>query len=170
MTTWGKRGSTPVIKSAGGWKTRTLLGMILYKTKNRSADNYLWIKKKAVRKEDVLKMLVDLKKKHKYQKFILLWDGLAAHRAKIVKEFIESNKKWLAVYRFPAYAPELNPEEYQWSSLKRKDLGNYLPKDMPALEKKVRNGCRRMKRNQELLKGFLKKSRLWSAKELGEEQ
>ena len=170
MKTWGKKGHTPVIKSAGGWKTRTLMGMILYTPRTKTADNYLWIKKKAVKKEDILSMLRDLKKKHQHEKFILLLDGLAAHWARIVKDFVEGNKYWLSAYRFPAYAPELNPQEYQWSSLKRKDLGNYCPPTMEALEKKVRQGCNRMKKNQKLLKGFLKKSGLWSVEELGEEQ
>jgi transposase len=146
------------------------MGMILFNSENKKADNYIWIKKKAVKKEDILKMLVDLKKKHHHEKFILLLDGLAAHWAKIVRDFTQQNRQWLTVYRFPSYAPELNPQEYEWSSLKRKDLGNYSPPTMEDLEKKVHKGHRRMRRNQTLLKGFLKKSGLWSVKELGEEQ
>ena len=170
MKTWGEVGHTPIIKSASGWKNRTLLGMILFNSKNKWVDNYVWIKKTSAKKEDILKMLNDLKKRHDSEQFILLWDGLSTHKAKIVKDFIETNKKWLTVHRFPAYSPELNPQEYEWSSLKRKDLGNFLPKDMLALERKVRCGCNRMKRNQTILKGFLKKSGLWSVKELGEGQ
>lgn len=170
VKTWGKKGITPVIKSAGGWKNRTLMGMILFNTKNKETDNYIWIKKKSVKKEDILKMLQDLKKKQRGKYTILLWDGLAAHRAKIVQQFIQENLSWLEVHRFPAYAPELNPQEYEWSSLKRKDLGNYCPPTMEALEQKARRGLKRIKNDQNLLKGFLKKSGLFEGKELGEGQ
>lgn len=171
-TTWGKRGKTPRISSAGGWKTRSLMGMILFSGHRKQTGNYVWIKRSSVKKEDILSMLSDIKKKHggTDTPFILLWDGLAAHKANVVQEFIVANSSWLSVHRFPAYAPELNPQEYQWSSLKRKDLGNYCPETMDDLERKARNGIRRMKNDSELLKGFLKKSGLWGVKELGEEQ
>ncbi|MBI5400831.1 MAG: hypothetical protein HZB12_01815 [Candidatus Yonathbacteria bacterium] len=88
----------------------------------------------------------------------------------MVREFVAANSIWLSVHRFPAYAPELNPQEYQCSSLKRKDLGNYCPETMDDLERKARNGIRRMRKDETLLKGFLKRSGLWGAKELGEGQ
>ena len=144
--------------------------MILFTLHTKKADNYFWVRKKSVKKEDILKMLKDLKSKYKYKKLVILWDGLATHKALVVKDFIEQNKKWLTVHRFPAYAPELNPQEYQWSSLKRKHLGNYCPKTMEHLERKTRNGLQKMKKNKSLLKGFLRKSGLWSIKELGEGQ
>ena len=83
---------------------------------------------------------------------------------------IKQQVYWLSVHRFPAYAPELNPQEYQWSSLKRKDLGNYCPKHMTTLAQKVRRGIARTRKEPKTLKGFLKKSGLWNGKELGESQ
>jgi len=144
--------------------------MILFTPRTKKTDNYVWIKKSTVKKEDILKMLEDLQKIYKRKKLIILWDGLAAHKALIVKDFIIKNASWLAVERFPAYAPELNPQEYQWSSLKRKYLGNYCPPTMEHLERKTRSGINKMKKDSKLLKGFLKKSELWSVKELGEGQ
>ncbi|MEU7688807.1 transposase [Streptomyces spectabilis] len=38
---------------------------------------------------------------------------------------------WLALERLPAYAPELNPVELLWSSLKKRELPN-LAGDRPA--------------------------------------
>ena len=168
--TWGKKGHTPCIASRGGWKTRSLMGMILFTPHRKKTDNYVWIKKSTVNKEDILKMLQELKKIYRRKKLIILWDGLAAHKALIVKDFINENISWLTVHRFPAYAPELNPQEYQWSSLKRKYLGNYCPPTMKHLERKARNGINKMKKDSKLLKGFLKKSGLWLVKELGEGQ
>lgn len=144
--------------------------MTTYAPCKKKADALVWMQKKSVKKEAILRLLADLKKKYrrKNHPFILLWDGLPAHKAKAVQEFIAKNKDWLTVHRFPAYAPELNPQEYQWSSLKRKTLGNYCPPTMSALSQKARRGIQNMK-NGMTLKGFLKKSGLWTGKELGED-
>ena len=146
--------------------------MILFTPHQKQTDNYVWIRKSSVKKEDILAVLSDIKRKQGEDNatLILLWDGLAAHKAKVVQAFVVANRNWLTVHRFPAYAPELNPQEYQWSSLKRKDLGNYCPETMDDLERRARNGIRRMRKDGALLKGFLKKSGLWRAKELGEGQ
>ena len=51
-------------------------------------------------------------------KLILVWDGLPAHRSKLVKEYLETVGDRVLVERLPAYAPELNPVEYIWAYLK----------------------------------------------------
>ena len=144
--------------------------MIVYAPQANTTDNLAWVRRSSITKESIVHILADIKRKYGHGRFILLWDGLPVHRAKLVKKVIEENKSWLSVHRFPAYAPELNPQEGQWSSLKRKDLGNYCPPTMKALAAKVRRGIRRMRRNDILLKGFLLNSGLWSVKELCEGQ
>jgi transposase len=145
--------------------------MITWNSRVRITGNLAWVKHGSVNTETILGVLEDMKKKYEHNcQFILIWDGLPPHRSKAVKDMIETNKSWLTVVRFPAYAPELNPQEYQWSALKRKDLGNYCPPTMKDLAAKVRNGLQRMKRSKSILKGFLVKSGLWCSKELGEGQ
>ena len=166
------KGVTPITVSAGGWKHLTLLGMITWDSKVKTTGNLAWVKHGSVNTETILGILEDMKKKyeHSTSHFILVWDGLPPYRSKAVKDMIEANKNWLSVHRFPAYAPELNPQEYQWSPLKRKDLGNYCPPTMKDLALKVKKGLGRMKRSKSILKGFLVKSGLWLGKELGEGQ
>lgn len=146
--------------------------MTTYTPWKKRVDTLLWIQKRSVKKETILHVLSDMKKKYASSghPFILLWDGLPAHKAIVVQTFILQNKYWLTAYRFPAYAPELNPQEYQWSSLKRKTLGNYCPITMRTLAQNARRGIQRMRKESSTLTGFLKKSGLWSGKELGEGQ
>jgi DDE superfamily endonuclease len=47
----------------------------------------------------------------------LLWDGSPIHRRDDVKGFLKRHPR-LQVHRFPAYAPELNPDEFVWTKLK----------------------------------------------------
>ena len=92
---------------------------------------------------------------------MLFWDGLPAHRARIISDYVQSEKKWLRPVRFPAYAPELNPVEYLWASMKKKDLAHFPVKGLPAIKKAIRRSKLRMARNTNILRGFLKASKLF---------
>jgi DDE superfamily endonuclease len=46
------------------------------------------------------------------------WDGLPAHRSKLMHTWLRRQRSWLVVEPLPAYAPELNPVEPLWASLK----------------------------------------------------
>lgn len=168
VRTWGKKGQTPLIRSHGGWKRVTAAGMICFNTKTRRVASLAWLSKRGMRKERLRMILFDLKRRFKKRRLTLLWDGLPAHQANIVKRFIGENASWLSVYRFPAYAPELNPQEYVWSAVKRKDMGNYCPRTGSSLRAKVYRTLRRRKNASSFLRGCLRASGLFSVKELGE--
>jgi transposase len=109
----------------------------------------------------IIKYLKELKKHLKGRRLLLFWDGLPAHRAKIVQQFLKTQTSWLKVARLPAYAPELNPPEYLWSAMKAKDVGNLRPEGLSAVSRAVRKGCRRIRKQPNLLMGFLKASELF---------
>jgi hypothetical protein len=52
------------------------------------------------------------------QKATLLWDGLPAHRSHATGAWLRRQRSWLVVEPLPAYAPESNPVEPLWASLK----------------------------------------------------
>ena len=114
----------------------------------------------SVKSEDIIAYLKELKKHAGRRKLLLFWDGLPAHRSKLVKEYLKYQANWLKIERFPAYSPELNPVEYCWSSFKNKDLCNLEPDGHFGLKRAIRRGCRRIKNNRQLLKGFIKASGL----------
>ena len=39
----------------------------------------------------------------------IVWDAIAIHRSRLVKDFLATEEDRLRVERLPAYAPELNP-------------------------------------------------------------
>ncbi len=51
------------------------------------------------------------------ERVVLVWDGLAAHRSRAMRAW-SADQDWLTLERLPAYAPELNPVELLWSSIK----------------------------------------------------
>lgn len=168
VRTWGLRGQTPVIRSRGGWKRITVAGMVALSTRTMRIRSLAWISKRSMRKEKVLAILRDLKERYRKGHLVLLWDGLPAHKANIVKCFVEENAQWLTVIRFPAYAPELNPQEYVWSGTKRSDVGNTCFSSLTELRGKVYRSLKKRSRNAPFLRGCLKASGLFNARELGE--
>lgn len=159
--TWSKRGVTPIIASSGGWKSRTVIGALLARPNGAYARMVFSVLSHTVRADDVINYFELLKKRLRGRTLFLLLDGLPAHRAKKTQEWINRNKSWFTAYRFPAYAPELNPIEYVWSSSKNKDLANVCPKDMGELEKRIKKSMKRINGSGAVLRGCLRASKLF---------
>lgn len=109
---------------------------------------------------DVIQTVKELRR-HVRETLVLVWDGLSAHLSKDTKTFLQTQKHWLTVYRFPSYAPELNPVEYLWSSGKGSDLANLYVETVDDLDFHIRSYKRRVQRTPKLLMGFLKASSLF---------
>lgn len=154
--TWAPKGKTPIITSTGSWKTRTVAGAIACKPKGNDPRLFLRIIRGTMRAPEAIRLIKNLRR-HIRGKVILIWDGLPAYRAKIVQEYLRSQRSWLTVYRFPGYAPELNPQEYVWASVRAKDTGNFCPDTMEALDQQIRKSGRRLRRHPDILKGCLLK-------------
>lgn len=150
-----------MLQSAGGWKHRTVIGTLLRSPQGRRVRFAFALQRRAVHSPDCLRYLEKLKRLMHKKTTILLWDGLPAHRARAVQRWIRENKSWLTVERFPAYDPEDNPAEYVWSAAKGRDLAHYLPRNMPALEQKLRRAFTRINASASILRGCLKASGLY---------
>lgn len=158
--TWALRGHTPIIRSSGSWKKRTATGALVCTPRGGHPRLMVRISAGAMRAPDALRFLAGLRR-HCRGRVMVFWDGLPAHRAKIVRAFITTQRAWLEVHRFPAYAPECNPQEYIWSVLKGKDTANYCPKDIADLDRRIRSGKRRLQRHADILTGCLQRSGLF---------
>ena len=73
--------------------------------------------------DTLIEMLGELRRFLGGKKATLLWDGLPA-RSTAMGRWLNSQRFWLVVERLPAYVPELNPVEAQWSSLQAVELAN----------------------------------------------
>ena len=98
--------------------------------------------------------------RHLSRPIVLLWDGGPIHCRKLVKDYIASNRGRLHVYRFPAYAPELNPAEYVWAQSKAY-VANAAPKDIEELKDGLSAALARTANSQSLLRACLRQSGLF---------
>lgn len=71
-----------------------------------------------------------------------------------MRELLAARKRWLTVFRPPAYAPDLNPAEGVWANLKN-DLGNLAACTVDALADLTRTRLKKMQYRPDLLDGFI---------------
>lgn len=100
-------------------------------------------------------------KRHIPAPLLVVWDGLPAHRSRIVRDYIESLDGRIELAYLPPYAPELNPVEYIWAHWKQHELPNVCPKDYWQLSEAARRTLKRMRRRPRLITAFWKQSSLW---------
>jgi len=94
-------------------------------------------------------------------KLLVVWDGLPAHRSRLVNDFVEEQRGRLRIERLPAYAPELNPVEFLWGYWKHHELPNLCPKDLSELSYHARCALRRMRRRPTLVTAFWQQAELF---------
>jgi transposase len=90
------------------------------------------------------------------EKATLLWDGLPSHRSTAMRDWIHTQRSWLVVQRLPAYAPELNPVEGLWSSLKAVELANLTGPTLAEVINQAHKGIERVRCSPHLAYSFLR--------------
>jgi transposase len=83
------------------------------------------------------------------------WSGttFTTHVSAVMRQFTEAHADWLTV-SMPAYAPDLNPVEGVWATMKN-GLGNLAASSADQLARIVRNRLRRIQYRPEFINGFL---------------
>lgn len=154
--TWAPRGQTPVLRTKmRSWKRMSAIGALAYR-RDGSSRVLLRFHRGEVRTPQILVFLRHLLR-HLRGKIVLIWDGLQAHRAKQVREFVQRRRR-LHVVRLPAYAPELNPVEGFWGWIKGTCLANVCEDTLEPVVQHVRSGLRRLRRRSDLPWAFLNRT------------
>lgn len=109
---------------------------------------YLHFQPTSITAKDVRQFLRHLLR-HLRGPLVLLWDSAPIHKAKAIAEF-QAARPRVRVEHFPGYAPELNPDEFVWSQLKRA-LVNAVPRDLDHLQQLLRHPVERLRGSQRLL-------------------
>ena len=91
---------------------------------------------------------------------MVFWDSGPHHRSKVVRAFLATQRR-LEVHRFPGYSPELNPDEWVWSHLKKHELASYAPHDVRELRRGVRLSVMRVRVRPRLIRSFVAASHLY---------
>lgn len=93
---------------------------------------------------------------------LVLWDRASIHRSQAVKDFLAKlPRERLEVEFLPAYAPELNPEEGIWGSLKRVELKNVCSQSLSSLRHELRKATARLRQKVDVIFGCFQQTGLY---------
>lgn len=104
---------------------------------------------------------LDHLQRHLPGKLLVLWDGAAIHRSRLVRDYLEGLQGRIHAAPLPAYAPELNPIEYVWGYFKQHRLPNFCARDIHQLSALGRKALGNMRRRPKLVAAFWKQAELW---------
>jgi len=110
--------------------------------------------------DTLIQALAELRRFLGGQKATLLWDGLPAHRSKAMAAWLRRQRSWLVVEPLPGYAPDLNPVEALWSSLKGVELANLADETLQEVIAAAERGVQRIRDTHHLAYSFLQHSGL----------
>jgi transposase len=111
--TWGARAHTPVVQVPGQRQSISAAsaisstGAFWFATYAGALTGPLFV--------DLLRRMMRGRRKPLH----LILDGLPAHKALAVKEYVAGLDGKLTLHYLPGYAPDLNPDELVWSHAKR---------------------------------------------------
>ena len=89
---------------------------------------------------------------------MLIWDGGSIHTGEEVREFLRRHPR-LHIESFPAYAPEINPDEGVWRHYKRA-LANGRPDNVDELLDTLDRLTKNVRSRPALLRSFITASDL----------
>ena len=128
--TWAPVGRTPVLRHSYRRERLSVIGGLTMSPVRQRLGLYFQIYPWNVTAVEIVRYFAELLQ-HLRGAVVVLLDGGSIHRDRKVVEFCRRHRR-LQLERFPAYAPELNPEEYVWTQTKRK-VSNTSPENRDAL-------------------------------------
>lgn len=154
VRTWAPKGCTPVVQFHFNWKHVSAVAGL-------TRSNFLFrLYDGAVKSAQIVEFLKALRAQLK-RKLLIVWDGAAQHKSRIVREYLDSTQGAVQMALLPAYSPDLNPVEYLWAWLKRHALANFCPKSLAELKTTARNKLRGGQRRQSIITACWKQAELW---------
>ena len=154
VRTWAPKGQTPIIQFHFNWKhVSVIAGLTRMNCLFRFHDG-------AIRSPQIVEFLKALRR-HLRRKLLIIWDGLQAHRSRLVREYLDSIDGAIQIAFLPPYAPDCNPVEYLWAWLKRHALANFCPATLHELKLTARNKLKSAQHRQSVIVACWKQAELW---------
>jgi transposase len=153
---WAPRGNTPVVRHHFNWKRCSMAAAICYGSRGGGAAVAFHHQVGAYDTDTLIGALEALRRFLGGQKATLVWDGLPAHRSLAMAAWLRGQRSWLATERLPGSAPELNPVEGLWASLKGVELANLAGDTLDEVTAAAERGIQRIRSTHWLAFSFLR--------------
>lgn len=155
--TWAPRGITPLLVHRYSHDKISAISAVTVSPRRQRLGLYCHFHFTNISELEVVAFL-RLLLRHLSGPIVVIWDGGSIHRGSVVRQLLARHPR-LHVERFPAYAPELNPDEQVWNHFKA-TLANGCPMTLDDLVDDLTCAARRARRSPALLRGFVRASDL----------
>jgi len=157
VKTWAPRGQTPVLRHRYRRDKISVISGVSVSPKRQHLGLFYQLYFNNIGQEEVCVFLRDLLR-HLRGPVIAILDNSSTHHGEPLAE-VQRRHPRLHVEYFPAYAPELNPDEGVWSLAKRQ-LANGCPHDVEELMHDLIRSINGIRRSPSKLRGCIQQSEL----------
>jgi len=146
--TYGLKGKTPVVVTSGQRQSLNVISAV-------NARGEFWAASYTgkLNAQAFVGFLEDFMKGRSGKVFLVV-DGHPAHKANKVTDYVASLEGRLELHPLPAYAPDLNPDEFVWSYMKNNGVSKKPLKKNESLKATVEEDLNKIKSNRELVRSF----------------
>ena len=130
MHSWSPRGQTPIILVDPGRAKAGFYGTLNLQTGQEIVSRTAEFN--STRSAEHLQCILDT---YPERPILLFWDRAPWHGGQPVRHLLEANPR-LEIIKFPAGAPDLNPQEQVWKQTRRAVSHNHLLPKLPELADK----------------------------------
>jgi len=153
VRTWAPKGQTPVLQYSFSWHQLSAIAGVTF------WQFYFRLFPGSIKAPQIVEFLHALRGQIE-RPLLIIWDGLSAHRSRLVRRYVEADPIGIQLEFLPAYAPELNPVEYIWGYLKTHEIANLCARDLDQLSDFARRRLKSMQRRPALVTAFWKQAEL----------
>lgn len=146
--TYGLKGKTPVVKTSGQRQSINVISAV-----NARGEFWAATYDGKLNAESFVLFLDNFMQSQSGKVFLVL-DGHPAHKAKLVSQYVESLHGQLELHRLPAYAPDLNPDEFVWAHMKTNGVSKKPLKQNESLRRRIEDDLRAINHDRELVQSF----------------
>ena len=104
-------------------------------------------------KELFIKFLKEFQRSVRRPVFLVV-DRHPAHVARVVSEYVQSQKGRLELHFLPGYAPDLNPDEFVWNHLRQHAVTKKPLWKNESLRERVETDLAAIKMNKRIVRSF----------------
>lgn len=146
-TTWARKGKRPVLRRVT-YDRRAISTAVALTLSGKIYKRHF---EGSIHSEQTIETLKHLQR-HVPDEIILIWDRARIHTSQKVQAYLSEHPD-IHVELLPAYAPELNPEEYCHGNIKQ-HLRNARPSNKKEIRSMLDRGFARLRRRPDLLLSF----------------
>src|SRR6059036_3136738 len=146
--TYGLKGKTPVVLTSGQRQSLNVISAV-----NARGEFWAATYTGKLNAEAFVAFLQNFMKGRSGKVFLVV-DGHPAHKAGLVKAYVQSLQGRLELHFLPPYAPDLNPDEFVWSHMKSNGVSKKPLKQNESLQKRIDQDLNAIRRNRKLVRSF----------------